>query len=564
MNVVLAHGGTTLASYGTDWLYLLVPFLVFFAIVGFLVATGKGTGAPPVAFLLRIDDSLQRISGLPGWSAAGIGVGLLALVVAVIGFYWDVAWHIEIGRDTFIFTPAHMMIVMGLGLILVAAATSILFATIRRAEIGMRLGALRVPYSAIPLALLGLGALTGFPLDELWHRSYGIDVTMWGPTHLVMISGASLAPIAMSLMLFEARGSERRTFLSDHLRVVTAGATLTGLSTWTGEFDFGVPQFQQLYHPMLVMVAASIGLVAARTRLGAGGALKAVGVFVAARLAVALVIGTSLNLIIPRFPLYIGAAIVVEIAARTFSRLRPVPAAAVTGTLVGTIGLATEWGWTQLWGHHPWGPSLFPGVIAAAAIAIPGAILGRAMGEVLSDRRERPGARALALCVLAVVALLALPFPRRDTPIAATLTTESVSAGRVQVEVEIDPADAAEPADWFEVLSWQGGALQLTEMEELSPGRYRSAEPVPVGGQWKTFVRLARGDVLVAIPVFLPADPAIGASEIPVAPSRDAEFQRDTELLLREAHAGSSWPALVAYSAILLLAVTWIAALFYS
>ena len=45
------------------------------------------------------------------------------------------------------------------------------------------------------LLLFGCGAfaLAGFPLDDLWHRMFGQDVTLWGPTHLVMINGAILA-----------------------------------------------------------------------------------------------------------------------------------------------------------------------------------------------------------------------------------------------------------------------------------------------------------------------------------------------------------------------------------
>ena len=36
----------------------------------------------------------------------------------------------------------------------------------------------------------GAFALLGFPLDDLWHRLFGQDVTLWGPTHLMLIGGA--------------------------------------------------------------------------------------------------------------------------------------------------------------------------------------------------------------------------------------------------------------------------------------------------------------------------------------------------------------------------------------
>lgn len=66
-----------------------------------------------------------------------------------------------------------------------------------------------IPYAAILIAALGIGALPGFPLDEFWHQPYGIDVTMWGPTHLVMISGASFTPLGLWLLVAEARDAER-------------------------------------------------------------------------------------------------------------------------------------------------------------------------------------------------------------------------------------------------------------------------------------------------------------------------------------------------------------------
>src|SRR5207237_873597 len=110
------------------------------------------------------------------------------------------------------------------------------------------------------------GAQAGFPLDDWWHKTYGIDVTMWSPTHLMMIGGASLAPIAIWLMAAEAGPvgmAKARWWL--------AGAVLIGLSTFQLEFDFGIPQFQLLFHPLLIVAAAGVGLVAARPARRHGG-----------------------------------------------------------------------------------------------------------------------------------------------------------------------------------------------------------------------------------------------------------------------------------------------------
>ena len=39
--------------------------------------------------------------------------------------------------------------------------------------------------------MAGFGALLGalaFPLDDYWHTLYGIDVTLWAPFHVMIIS----------------------------------------------------------------------------------------------------------------------------------------------------------------------------------------------------------------------------------------------------------------------------------------------------------------------------------------------------------------------------------------
>src|SRR5262249_18442386 len=151
-----------------------------------------------------VPDGLERITGIPGWAAVMIGTAAFGLLIAGIGFYNDVAWHVGRGRDKQLFTAPHTMIIVGLGFIAIASALGILTATFQRVDADLRIGALRVPWSSIPLGLLGACALAGFPLDDLWHATYGVDVTMWSPTHLLMICGAAFSLIAAWLALAEA------------------------------------------------------------------------------------------------------------------------------------------------------------------------------------------------------------------------------------------------------------------------------------------------------------------------------------------------------------------------
>lgn len=560
MTPLLAH------ATGTGWddyLFLVVPLVGMAAIVAALARPGAGVSR---SILARISGRLERITGIPGWAAAAIGIGLGGLTIAVIGFYWDVAWHIDLGRDKQLFTPSHDMILLGLLAIPIAAGAAIVLATVARAETRLRIGALRVPWSSIALGAIGLGALTGFPLDELWHRAYGIDVTMWGPTHVMMIGGASITPIAFWLILAEAGVRLRKGTVARTIATVIAGATLTGLSTMQGEFDFGVPQFQLLYHPVLVVVAAAGATTVARLALGPGGALKAVVGFLAIRVAVAGVITGVLGHTTPRFPLYLGAALAVEAVAWLIGTGDRRRFAVACGIASATVGLGTEWAWSHIWGRHPWNADLVPDAIILSLIAgVAAALLGTALGSLVAGEREategsagrRVGAGALAFALVAMAVALALPFKRTSGDVTADITLAR-TGDTAFVFVALDPPDAAEGAAWFEAMSWQRSGLIISPLEETSPGRYRTTVPVQITGDAKTLVRLHRGSEVMAVPVYMPADPEIGAPEIP-AVGRTVRFERDSRYLMRESRTGSPWTARFVFTTQAIIVAVWIA-----
>src|SRR4051794_18934797 len=41
----------------------------------------------------------ERVSGLPAWSGLPAGIAGGALLVALLGMYWDISLHIDQGRD---------------------------------------------------------------------------------------------------------------------------------------------------------------------------------------------------------------------------------------------------------------------------------------------------------------------------------------------------------------------------------------------------------------------------------------------------------------------------------
>lgn len=109
-------------------------------------------------------------------------------------------------------------------------------------------------------------------------------------------------------------------------------------------------------------------------------------------------------------------------------------------------------------------------------------------------------------------------------------------------------------------MSNQGGsrvvASRMIPLDE--PGTYISENAHHVAGEWKTSVGLQRGNEVMSAPVYLPADPEIGASEVPALPERTVEFGVVTEIMLREAHEGPVWPSVVAYTEVVTMLAIWI------
>jgi hypothetical protein len=565
-------------SSDAEWLLVAVPLIGLALVCAALVvfgkpATPKASGHPfPFNIFDRAAASLERITGLPAWSAAGVGVLHWALLVAGIGFMWDVAWHIDLGRDNVLFTPAHVMILLGIGAIGAAGGISIFMATLRGAGTRWHLGPVRIPRGAAALLALGIGATAGFPLDDIWHANYGVDVTMWGPTHLLMIGGASLAPIAGWLLLAEAGRDAGHARVRRILWTASAGILLVGLSTFQLEFDDGVPQWQALYQPVLIAMAATLGLVTARTVLGRGAAVRATVTFVAIRTGFALLVGPGLGHVVPRFPMYIGIALCVEVAFH-LARNRSLLTAAVTaGILSGTAGLASEWGFSYLWGRMPWQPVMLSGIWAAALGALAAAVLGAALAAVLTRRGAGVPLVAVGLAAAAAVVALAVPFPRNTAEVTATLRTSPAgpsvhtidrfnrpsSLRPVNVQVDVSQPDVMRGADVLEVNSWQGGGLHNVRLLETRPGHWRGETAVITGGAWKTIVYFSKADLVMALPVSMPADLEYGQAPIPVSPVRTGKFVAASKLLMREAHGGAAWPAMVAYSVLALVVLGWL------
>src|SRR4051812_23364254 len=320
--------------------------------------------------LTRIGNRLGKATGVPAWVALPTVLTTASLLCALFGMLWDISLHIGVGRDEGpLANPAHYFILFGLFGVFAGG----IFACAMPLDEEPGPAAVRfirgwdVPVGGVLIAGAGFYALLGFPLDDVWHRMFGQDVTLWGPTHLMLITGAGLSIIGLLILEQEGHGGlssddgDRKVGqLTRFVRQASAmGGLLLGLSVFQGEFDFDVEQFRLVLSPFMIAGAAGLALVAARLFIGRGGALATVAFFLVIRGVIAVIVGPLLGEVTPTFPLYLGSAILVELLALAVPLVRrPLAFGAVAGVLIGTVGFATEYGWSHVRATLPWGTDI--------------------------------------------------------------------------------------------------------------------------------------------------------------------------------------------------------------
>ncbi len=559
-----------------------------------ILATGIGLGLTAVllgmvflhrtrrsAVLTRVGDRLGKATGVPAWVALPTVLTTVSLLVALLGMLWDIALHIGVGRDEGpLANPAHFLILFGLfGVFAGGVLACAMPLDEKPGPSAVRfLRGWDVPIGGIILTAAGFYALLGFPLDDVWHRLFGQDVTLWGPTHLMLIGGAGLSIVGLLVLEQEGHGGlstddgDRKVGQTARfLRQAAAmGGLLLGLSVFQGEYDFDVPQFRLVLEPLMIAGAAGLALVAARLFMGRGGARAAAGFFLVVRGGIALVVGPAFGEILPTFPLYLGSAVVVELLALSVPLVRrPLVFGAVAGTAIGTIGHATEWGWTQVTQTLSWNSDiLVEGTLMAIVGGVAGGLLGALLASGLRRRLPRPAvARTVLVGSLVVLAAAVTNGLVATVPddLDATFAIEDVQDDprTATIGVQLDPADFVDDPAWVQITSWQGDGLVVDALERTGEGAYRTTEPIPVDGTWKALLRVHDGRVLTAIPIYLPSDEALGEEEIPAEDGMTRSAIPEVEILQRELEGsgGGLWTVanlvVLACTLALIAAISW-------
>jgi hypothetical protein len=327
------------------------------------------------------------------WRLGVLPVLAVGAVAGLFGVYWDIAWHIDKGRDSF-FSPPHTFIYLAM----LAALTMSVYGLARDRR-GSRwhlsVGRLRLHPGLLIVAVAAGLELFFAPADELWHRVFGADATLWGPMHLIGLSALALLAFGGLVSAWVERAlaasADRQAFFAR--LAVGFGAALLGLSVlFLAEYEYRVPAFPMFWQPLLITALPVFALVLlARLRPVPFAATWAALGFTALRLALAgflmLTAGQDLaGLSRPALPLLL----ITGLAADLLAPRLPLWA---LGLALGLTGFLSNWALVLAFGGLPWhAGALALGLPLGLLLAVGAAYLGAVVAGALSG--VRPAARA--------------------------------------------------------------------------------------------------------------------------------------------------------------------------
>src|SRR5437660_5413919 len=148
-------------------------------------------------------------------------------LVGAWGLTWDIQWHLRIGRDSF-WIPPHVMMYAGVTAGFVVAFGVLALETWRARGGRLRPGTIRVAglvgTRGFHLAAWGVAlVILAAPIDDLWHRLFGLDITLWSPPHLLGLLGSAVNTLGTLLIVTEVYERHRRARLAG---LVLGGALL--------------------------------------------------------------------------------------------------------------------------------------------------------------------------------------------------------------------------------------------------------------------------------------------------------------------------------------------------
>lgn len=221
------------------------------------------------------------------WHARAV---VFAAACVMVGVYWDISWHMTIGRDSF-WTPAHLLIQAG-GLIAGVSSGYVALRTTfagtpqqRAASVGF--WGFRAPLGAW-VCVWGCGAMiASAPFDNWWHNAYGLDVQIISPPHMILALGIVAITVGALLLTLarqnQTTGQEQRRFAT----MFTIAAAFWIMNVWIMLSEYSYKEFMHsgLFYRVAATYYPLVLLTTARANTLRWPATKAAAIYMAITLA---------------------------------------------------------------------------------------------------------------------------------------------------------------------------------------------------------------------------------------------------------------------------------------
>jgi hypothetical protein len=414
-------------------------------------------------------------TALAGW--AGL-LGAAGGAVALLGAYWDDAWHTDRGRDRFAIPP-HLTLYGGILLTAVVLACWGVLAW-RRAGWGWH--GIRMVLSQRPLLLAGVGGtavLASAPIDNAWHERYGRDAVLWSPPHMLGIAASVALSTALLAGLRDSPGRAARL-----ARALAAAGVLAALQLPVMEFDSDVPQFS----PALYLPVATAGMVlgAMILRSAAPGrwpVTAAAAVATALRAGIVLLLaglGMSTTLVPP----LIVPAMVDDILARR---------GVADWARALAMALAVPVSWLPALVLQRDVATQVPARLVAQAVL--GCLVAAAAVMLLAGRFPRRLLAPVALVLTLALQLQAAPRavahdPGQGRPVGHVTFDVERNGDTVRVEGRVDGACPGRSA----LIGRRAGHAIRAPATPVADCVYRGRLTLPANGRWFIYLDLRTGD----------------------------------------------------------------------
>lgn len=282
-----------------------------------------------------------------------------------LGVYWDISWHITIGRDTF-WTPAHLLIQAG-ALAALSSAYIIFRTTFARdselAATSVRVLGFRGPLGAFICAWGGAAMLLSGPFDDWWHNAYGLDVKIVSPPHTLLAIGFQAIILGSAVFILRER-NQTTGALDERLRYLFlfVGGSLLAL-TMMGRFAY---TDRSQMHSAVFYLAVSVGPPLWMETFGRATEWRWARTFIASIYTISFLLGLWIFPLFPGEPrigpvyqhvthmvslgfpvLILAPAIALDLLAPKMSSLGRWSQALVVGVVFVLALLAMQWPWAD-------------------------------------------------------------------------------------------------------------------------------------------------------------------------------------------------------------------------